>query len=312
MRDEPCFSHPRSGWLRIPRVLAVSLAYFFLCALLAAVLAYPCYRVTHGAIGIRAVVSRGSLLLAIMGVWPLCRLLHLNWADLGFAPSGMDWRKGLIKGWIWGVVMLGLHSLVLVLLDIRGLDQMAVTGVGHLVRNLAQALGIGLLVAIIEETLFRGVMFAALKQSSGAIAAVILSAFYYAALHFFRADPAIDLSDPGWSSGFSILLNALAHLLTAPVDSGLALFCAGLFLALVRLYLPWGLIYGVGLHAGWVFVIKFSKTLTHAVPGGDWAFLVGRYDGFTGYLAAGWMGMLSLMLGLWFYHRHNTTQRPRI
>jgi LPXTG-motif cell wall-anchored protein len=65
----------------------------------------------------------------------------------------------------------------------------------------------------------------------------------------------------------------------------------------------------VGLHAGWVFIIKFSKTLTDAAPPGAWSFLVGSYDGYTGYLAAGWMGILSLLLGGWLYWRGRENRR---
>jgi hypothetical protein len=43
-----------------------------------------------------------------------------------------------------------------------------------------------------------------------------------------------------------------------------------------------------------VFVIKTAKPLTHAVPGAHWSFLVGSYNGITGYLAAAWITLMVL------------------
>lgn len=290
----------RAGWLAL-RACGVSLGYLFLCALLAALLAYPLYRLTQGTVGLRALVSRGSLLLVIVGLWFWCRFLHLRRAEiLGFGAGSFRW-KPLLTGFVLGSLMLGLHSAVMVWLDIRVLDQAMLQATVRWVRGLVQALGLGLLVALIEELLFRGVLFAALRQVAGTVTAVLLSSAYYAVLHFFRTDPLITYPQPDGLTGVAILLDALRHIPLAPVDSLLALFCAGLFLALIRLSLPGGMLYCVGLHAGWVFIIKFSKTLTDAAPASEWSFLVGPYDGYTGYLAAGWMGLLSLWLGLRLY-----------
>ncbi|HKF95852.1 MAG TPA: hypothetical protein VKB96_14930 [Gammaproteobacteria bacterium] len=41
----------------------------------------------------------------------------------------------------------------------------------------------------------------------------------------------------------------------------------------------------MGLHAGWVLIIKLAKDITQTDKGAELAFLVGDYDKITGYLA---------------------------
>ncbi len=297
-----------AGW-RQSKALLVSLGYLLLCAVLAAGLAYPLYQLMQETAGLRVLVTRGSLVLVIVGLGFWCRFLHLGRHEiLGFAAGNRNWAS-LLTGFALGSLMLGLHSSVMVWLDIRSLDMAMWQKTGWLLKGLAQALGVGLLVALIEEILFRGVLLAALRQVAGTLTAVVLSSVYYAVLHFFRVDPRTLYPEPDAWSGFVVLRDALAHIAGAPFDSLLALFCAGLFLSLVRLGRTNGMLYCVGLHAGWVFIIKFSKTLTDPTPPGPWSFLVGSYDGYTGYLAAGWMGLLSLLLGGWLYWRGGENHR---
>jgi hypothetical protein len=72
----------------------------------------------------------------------------------------------------------------------------------------------------------------------------------------------------------------------------LALFCAGLFLAAVRLVRLDYLALCVGIHAGWVVVIKLGRRYTNPDPHVPLARLVGPYDQIIGYAAAGWITLL--------------------
>jgi len=59
----------------------------------------------------------------------------------------------------------------------------------------------GISVALLEETVFRGVMHTAVADESGPWAAALLTAPLFAILHFF-AKARIPAADVGWSSGF--------------------------------------------------------------------------------------------------------------
>jgi membrane protease YdiL (CAAX protease family) len=271
-------------------------AYLLLCASLAALLAYPLYRLAEGAIGLRPLVSRGGLALLVLGLFPVAKHFGLNLAGIGLEKRGRRLGRQILYGFGGGVLMLTLHTLALIALDVRTVDWPALHDSKRLLTGLIAALATGTIVAAIEETMFRGVLLSVLRKVAGIPAAVVISAFYYSALHFLRSDFKPAPSDIGWDSGFRVMESALEHALALPPDSFLALFLAGVFLACVRELFPGGLGYCVGLHAGWVFVIKYSKTLTNGRPPGHWTFLVGSYDGFTGYLAAAWTGVLILLL----------------
>jgi membrane protease YdiL (CAAX protease family) len=272
------------------------LCYLILCGFVAALMAYPLYWASGGEIELRALMSRGSLILLALGLIPISKYLHLNRIELGIERFGPVLRRQALIGFAAGVFMLALHSLLLIALEIRVIDWNALHNPSRLLTSFFKALGIGVVVAIIEEILFRGVLWSILQRIAGWRAAILLSSFYYSALHFYRSDLKLNPESIHWSSGFEIMGNAASHLLAMEPDSFLALFLAGAFLACCRLLFPLGLGYCVGLHAGWVFVIKYSKTLTNGTPHGSWSFLVSSYDGMIGYLAAAWMGTLALLL----------------
>lgn len=280
-----------------PKTLAAAalapLAYLFGCALLAALAAYPVFTLTGGDDdSFRSLVSRGGQVFLLLGLFVVAKRLGLSWAGLGFHRTfPRQWAVGFVVG----VLMLGLHGVGLIVLDIRAFNGGGLPGASRLLAVLGKALATGVAVALLEELIFRGVLFAAVRKFSGAAAAVAVSAFYYAGIHFLRSRWTGDPADIGWGTGFRVAADGFAHLAALPPDAFLALFAAGILLGLVRAAFPRGLGICMGLHAGWVFVIKTLKPLTHVVPESSWAFLVGSYDRIIGYLSAGWIGVLILV-----------------
>lgn len=298
--------------MSLPKNLAAAalcpLVYLLGCAVLAAAIAYPIFTLVGGEDGrfFRTLVSRGGQVFLILGLYLVAKRLGFGAASLGFQRA---FPRQLALGFALGVLMLALHTLALLALDIRAVNADGFGGGGRLFAILAKALGIGVLVALIEETIFRGVLFAGIRRYAGTAAAIAISAFYYAALHFLRSRWTGDPSTIGWDTGFRIAADGFAHLAAMPLDSFLALFLGGLLLGCIRAAVPRGLGYCMGIHAGWVFVIKSAKPLTYAVPEAHWSFLVGSYDGITGYLAAAWITLLvlALLLGLQFSYGNQTT-----
>jgi membrane protease YdiL (CAAX protease family) len=146
----------------------------------------------------------------------------------------------------------------------------------------------GLVVALIEETLLRGAMHSAIERQSGRVAAVLLTAFVYAALHFI-GKARVPHEEVEWLSGLILIrgaLGAFADPMTL-IDSFLALFAVGVLLGLVRIRTG-GIAACMGLHAGWVWVITTAREITVRNPDAPWSFLVGTYDGVVGYLVCVW------------------------
>jgi len=164
----------------------------------------------------------------------------------------------------------------------------------------------GVLVGIIEETFFRGAMFQAIRRQSSALSTMTLTSLLYAAVHFIKPhsfDGQVD-----WFSGLHILSGAFWKFGEwATLDSFVALFAVGMFLSLVREHTG-NIAYCIGLHAGWVLIIKCTKKFTYNNHASEWAFLTGNYDGVTGYLAAAWILFLTLLYWVFFVAPHRKPQ----
>jgi hypothetical protein len=276
------------------------LLYLLLAAALAALAAYPVF-VFSGSEDIsffRTLVSRGGQALLLLGIYPLAKRLGLGWADFGWSRR---FPRQWLAGFALGASMLALHVLALIALDIRlfywpKLASMAFFSL------LGQALAVGAGIAMLEESIFRGALAGVVWRLSGRLLAVLVSAFFYAALHFIGTKWSTDLALIGWDTGFRMALDGFSHLRQAPLDGFLGLFVAGLMLASVRVLIPGSLGICMGLHAGWVFIIRLAKATTLLNLDSPYIRLVSAYDTFVGYLSAAWlMLLLVLFLAAYFY-----------
>jgi uncharacterized protein len=272
------------------RALLIPWAYLFLATLLSAVIAYPLYRFFgDGNLSFfRTLVSRIGQGLLLLGLIPIGRVIELRWTELGLSSEPV---VGAVKGFLLGLSTLTLHAGLLMILTVRT-PAFTLETLPPLASPIGVSLASGIGVALLEETIFRGALMAVILRLSGPYAALGVSALDYAALHFIGTKWTTDPALVGWDTGFRIALDGFSHLPQADPGSFLALFMAGLFLGIARLYFRGGLAFAIGLHAGWVFFIKLYKPLTTLHPeslGFRW---VGTYDWVIGYLSAAWLFVL--------------------
>ena len=258
--------------------------------LLAALLAWPTWQLLHP-IGpdwpFHRIISR---------IWQLLLLLALLFTFRRLSLSGrFDWGYGLPRGTFLRQAgagyALGLATMLPMTLAMLALGILAPRpGAGAPAVLAALAIGTlaGLAVAVVEETFFRGLMYRAISRESGHWAGAWLTAIVYSAIHFL-ARSKIPPDEVAWDSGFHLLGGVLTHFANPlPVlDSFLTLLLVGLLLAGVR-QRTGAIAACIGLHAGWVCVIKATKDLTVVDTQAATAFLVGPFDGYTGWLVAGW------------------------
>lgn len=187
----------------------------------------------------------------------------------------------------------------------------------------------GLAVGFLEETFYRGLLLGALVGGSGPasrvdaeatsrahadrlsgpahglisargiVLAVLASSMLYASLHFL-ARARIPAAEVDAFSGLALLAQSLRHF-AAPatmMDSFLALTAVGSLLAMARLWTG-SIALSIGLHAGWVWVMKIAVGTTWLDPDAPAATLVNPIDGFTGWLVLGWT--LALTCGAWHW-----------
>jgi membrane protease YdiL (CAAX protease family) len=208
----------------------------------------------------RRFVHRALLGVALVGLWPLARGLGLqSWQQVGWVKPAcrgrnLLWGFGLGLGSLWCVGVLALACGARRIEVHLGWDKL-----------LGAVMTAGV-VSVLEETLFRGVVFGVLRQGLDWRLAAGLSSVVYALVHCFQRP--VSPAQVSWFSGFVTLgqmLEGFVHLDTL-LPAVVVLTLAGAVLAMV--YQHTGTLYGsVGLHAGWIVAIRLYGGLTEPVPG---------------------------------------------
>jgi len=250
---------------------------------------------------------RSAMLFGLIGLWPLLRWMalrgHLAW---GYDLPRRTFLRQIWRGWLAGVAILA----GLLALEWLGGIRLPNTDLPAAKLGAALASGLigGLAVGFIEETFFRGVMHHAMRRSLSFASTAALTAALYASLHFTRPPRLTADAEVHWDTGWQLLagMGAAYQQPWLLLDSWLALFAVGVFLSLVR-ERTGNIALAIGLHAGWVVVIKLGKTATELQPDAPLAFLVGSYDGVIGWLAVAW---ISLLAWLWANRLSATSHQP--
>jgi membrane protease YdiL (CAAX protease family) len=234
-------------------------------------------------------INRSLLILALAGLWPLLRSLgatSLN--EIGLSRPTAHWRA-LLRG-----LLLGFASLALV-------ASVALAAGGHAFHRPNDAMQLAekllgtalsaVVVAVIEETLFRGGVFGGLRRAFPWSIALVVSSMIYAILHFLESakyEGAIT-----WISGLELLPRMMHGFgdWEQIVPGFFNLTLAGALLALA--YQRTGNLYfSIGLHAGWIFMLQSNRVFTVDVPSAN-AWFWGTVKMIDGWLA---FGVLSVTL----------------
>jgi len=230
-------------------------------------------------------VTRSCEFLALACLWPFLKSLGFRtWSEAGICPPQTGWRR-LLAGLALGFISLALVALIAIVAGVRS------PGLHHPAAKVFQSVVntglVAMAVATLEELLFRGVFFGALRKACGWIAALVLSSGFFALVHFLG-----DAKDPDpvtWLSGFASfgeMLNGLAEP-SQLIPGFLTLFLVGAILALA--YQRTGNLYfSIGLHAGWIFWQRSYGLLTRAMPNSHPQFWG------TSRLRDGWLAFLIL------------------
>jgi hypothetical protein len=265
--------------------------------LLAAALAWPAWNGIHALEPdwpFHRVVGRLWQLILLLAFLLAMRRLGLRGrADWGYGLPRPAFLRQLAAGLGIGVATMLPMSIALHALGIHELRPEP--GLALFAGAIAEGALIGLAVAMVEETFFRGLMYRAIERESGFVAAAWCTALVYASIHFF-ARVKIPAEDVAWDSGFRLLGGALANFSRplAIIDSFVTLTLVGLLLALVRRRTG-AIAACIGLHMGWVWVIKSTLAVSREVEPSAYAHLVSRFDGYTGWLVAAWAALLILV-----------------
>ncbi len=290
------------------RSLSTFILYLAACLLLAALLAYPLDllldRFTEARL--HKIVGRTWILLALLGLAVFLRRMGLaSKAQLGYDLPRRRFLAELARGLPAGIGILLVLCATLFIAGVHVPDPDATPALGDFLLVVMAGLVGGLAVGFIEETYFRGALFSAIRRERSATAAILLSSVLYAAVHFVKPQALPPGVEVPWYGGLWSVALGLGRIADpGNLDSFLALVMAGIFLALVR-QRTGNIAACIGLHAGWVLVIKLFKHYTDRAPQAEFGFLVGGYDGVIGYLAATWLVLLSGAYLVWYSRRRS-------
>jgi len=229
-------------------------------------------------------VTRGMLVAALVSLWPFMRSLGVrSWSSIGLVKPNGQWKR-LGRGFVLGFVSMAATAVLALCFGARQLDG-GITG-----RWWGQLPGFALgaaVVAVLEELLFRGALFGALRRAYGWKAALFGSSAVYAIVHFFQK--AEFTGDVTWSSGLAVLPGMVQGFaqprMVVPGFFALTLTGAMLALAYQR---TGNLYFSIGVHAGWILWLRFYVVMTDLRPGAATWFWG------TGKLYDGWMALLVL------------------
>jgi membrane protease YdiL (CAAX protease family) len=228
-------------------------------------------------------LDRSMLGLALLCLWPLLRCGGArNWRDLGFVRQGRPARQ-ILSGFALGWASLAAVALLALACGARAF--ILTHSAGEIFRHVINATWAAVVVAILEELVFRGALFGLLRQSMPWPAALVVSSAVYSAVHFIKSG---DIALPvRWNSGLMLLRAMLVH--PPPlIPAFLTLLVAGSILALC--YQRTGALYfSIGLHAGWIFWLKTYGFLSRPT---------GAYVPFWGSdnLIDGWLSLIVLAI----------------
>lgn len=233
-------------------------------------------------------VNRGLLIVALLGLPFFVRGSGVrSWRDVGVPPGLVRWR---VFGAAFALGFLSLAAVCLVALAAGGRELRPRTP-GDLAAQLLGVLATALVVAVIEELLFRGAIFGGLRRSIRWPAALAVSSAVYAIVHFMARPETPDTVD--WLSGLRVLPTMLAGMadLHTLVPAFINLTLAGVILGLAFQWTG-DLSASLGIHAGWIFWLRYYGYLTREAPHAEpWFWGTHR-------LVDGWLAFIALVVVL--------------
>ena len=286
-------------------LLFVFIILAFICG---AVLSFPLYKLLQifADIPFHKITSQLSSLCGLAFIFLYLHFNNiLNKTTAGFNLAQVSIKREIFTGMAMGMMIILVLVVVLLILGIHQPEPELHFSLNTIYLVLIKAILSGVMVALFEETLYRGALLGGLSRTTNVLAAIFISSAIYSAVHFIKFPRVPDGTDINWLTGFVILSDSF-HRFTDPaiVDSFLALFAFGVLLALVRLNRG-NIIQCMGIHAGVVIAIKIIRESTDYAPGNNFEFLVNRHDHLLGYLALVWLAIIIVIYYRYFFTARN-------
>ena len=211
--------------------------------------------------------NRCLMLLAIGGLVVLWKAMKIeSWKELGWVPAsgnGTSLGQGLALG-ITSLAAVAALALIFGAREFNANPTMAMWG-KHLLNTLGAAIAVG----VLEETIFRGMLFNLLRRDLNWRTAAAVSAVIFASVHFMDQRP--DIQTITWTTGFTAFPQFIHDFANDPYWPAyyVNLLLAGLILS-ASVVKSGNLYCAIGIHAGWIIALKTNGFLTHPTGTSVW------------------------------------------
>lgn len=250
---------------------------------------------------LRKLIIRLTQISLLLSIFPAMAYLKFKKEELGFTARPV-FIKQLAQGFGLGLVTLMPIFIMLYILGINIIDEAQPWTIGLAAKKTFISLLLASLIAMVEESVFRGMLLAGLKKNLPVVAAVLISSTYFAALHFLDSKTEIPQQEFDLLSGFILLGEAFANVFNPQNTSAFfSLLAVGTFLAVLRTQVKESLGLCIGCHAGWVWQIKMSGSLFNTNFSSEYLYLVSSYNYVVGPLVTGWLSFA--IVGYFFIKR---------
>ncbi|SHI76467.1 CAAX protease self-immunity [Rubritalea squalenifaciens DSM 18772] len=209
--------------------------------------------------------NRALMASALLLLYPLIRSLRSS-GTTEVKPPLKNRINPRAQGWKDIAVGLCLSMGFLILLGfiLQNLGWVTPEEKWNLGKAIRKAIAPAIIVSILEEWLFRGVIFDILMRKLSTAKTIISLSLIFAALHFLKPPEGVDVVDPRNALAGFEMLGLIGHKFLNPASFFgvfLTLFTVGLILAYTR-HKTGYLWLSIGLHAGWIFSLKTFNKLT--------------------------------------------------
>lgn len=238
---------------------------------------------------LRKLMIRLSQLMLLLSIFPISKWLHLNKAMLGYAPFKTMFKQ-FWRGFGLSLLILLPIFITLCSLGVHSIDMTKAWSLAWVAKKIGIAFGLALLIGLVEESVFRGLLLTSLRKYLSAFSAILISSIYYAGLHFLDSKSPVSDQTLTLKGSFELLGDAYHNVFFMQDWTAFLALCAvGLFLGVLRWRGEMNLALCIGCHTGWVTQIRMCKSSFNVDFASPYAFLVSHYDGVIGLLVAGWL-----------------------
>lgn len=281
------------------RAVFIFILFVVLAFLIGAIAAYPLKLLLDPVFSLvfRKYLNYATLItgLIISGIY-----LHLykllSFSAFGYSGGSKTFFKGIVNGFVYGILIIAIIETVLLLLGIHEADTTRSFSINSLLVVVIKGLLAGLLIGLVEESIFRGALFTGLYKQTGAIISVFCSSLTYSTVHFIRYQDLPADTDIGWLTGLTMMPEAFRRFFDWSIeDYFLTLFVFGMLLCLLRLKHK-SIAACIGVHAGVVTLTKITDYVTNRTHNSDYEYLVSQYNS-----TFGWMSFVVILLFTGFY-----------